>query len=134
MKAEKYLFLIWKSVKIIELANKMIKLSGFIPNEDIEIKFTGLRPGEKLYEELLNDLENTMPTHHKKIMIAKVRENDFQQINDHIEVLVAGIKHQNRHDVVLAMKRIVPEFKSQNSIYEQIDKEIEAEKHPINRD
>ncbi|MNT59892.1 hypothetical protein D3C72_1974380 [compost metagenome] len=67
-------------------------------------------------------------------MIAKVRENDFQQINDHIDVLVAGIKHQNRHDVVLAMKRIVPEFKSQNSIYEQIDKEIEAEKHPINRD
>lgn len=131
---EIFVFDMGKSVKIIELANKMIKLSGFIPNEDIEIKFTGLRPGEKLYEELLNDLENTMPTHHKKIMIAKVRENDFQQINDHIEVLVAGIKHQNRHDVVLAMKRIVPEFKSQNSIYEQIDKEIEAEKHPINRD
>ncbi|MEN5234654.1 nucleoside-diphosphate sugar epimerase/dehydratase [Sphingobacterium faecium] len=131
---EIFVFDMGKSVKIIELANKMIKLSGFIPNEDIEIKFTGLRPGEKLYEELLNDLENTMPTHHKKIMIAKVRENDFQQINDHIDVLVAGIKHQNRHDVVLAMKRIVPEFKSQNSIYEQIDKEIEAEKHPINRD
>lgn len=130
---EIFVFDMGKSVKIIELANKMIKLSGFIPNEDIEIKFTGLRPGEKLYEELLNDLENTMPTHHKKIMIAKVRENDFQQINNHIEVLIAGIKHQNRHDVVLEMKRIVPEFKSQNSIYEQIDKEIEAEQNPINR-
>lgn len=130
---EIFAFDMGKSVKIIELANKMIKLSGFIPNEDIEIKFTGLRPGEKLYEELLNDLENTMPTHHKKIMIAKVRENDFQQINNHIEVLIAGIKHQNRHDVVLEMKRIVPEFKSQNSIYEQIDKEIEAEQNPINR-
>ena len=129
---EIFVFDMGKSVKIIELANKMIKLSGFIPNEDIEIKFTGLRPGEKLYEELLNDLENTMPTHHK-IMIAKVRENDFQQINNHIEVLIAGIKHQNRHDVVLEMKRIVPEFKSQNSIYEQIDKEIEAEQNPINR-
>ena len=122
-----------KSVKIIELANKMIKLSGFIPNQDIEIKFTGLRPGEKLYEELLNDLENTMPTHHKKIMIAKVRENDFQQVNHHLENLVTGIKQQNKHNVVLEMKRIVPEFKSQNSIYEQIDKEIEAEKDLINR-
>lgn len=130
---EIFVFDMGKSVKIIELANKMIKLSGFIPNEDIEIKFTGLRPGEKLYEELLNDLENTMPTHHKKIMIAKVRENDFQQVNNHLENLITGIKQQNKHDVVLEMKRIVPEFKSQNSIYEQIDKEIEAEKDLINR-
>lgn len=130
---EIFVFDMGKSVKIIELANKMIKLSGFIPNQDIEIKFTGLRPGEKLYEELLNDLENTMPTHHKKIMIAKVRENDFHQVNHHLENLVTGIKQQNKHNVVLEMKRIVPEFKSQNSIYEQIDKEIEAEKDLINR-
>ncbi|WP_400262216.1 UDP-N-acetylglucosamine 4,6-dehydratase family protein [Sphingobacterium sp. SG20118] len=130
---EIFVFDMGKSVKIIELANKMIKLSGYIPNEDIEIKFTGLRPGEKLYEELLNDLENTMPTHHKKIMIAKVRENDFQQVNTHLENLIEGIRVQNRHDVVLEMKRIVPEFKSQNSIYEQIDKEIEAERNLVNR-
>ncbi|UIR55591.1 polysaccharide biosynthesis protein [Sphingobacterium sp. SRCM116780] len=130
---EIFVFDMGKSVKIVELANKMIKLSGYVPNEDIEIKFTGLRPGEKLYEELLNDLENTMPTHHKKIMIAKVRENDFKLVNNHIEILIAGIKLQNKHDIVLEMKKIVPEFKSQNSIYEQIDKELEAENNYINK-
>src|SRR5690606_32697157 len=75
---EIYVFDMGKSVKIVELATKMIKLSGLVPNKDISIEYTGLRPGEKLYEELLNDLENTLPTHHHKIMIAKVREYDFE--------------------------------------------------------
>src|SRR5690606_33356460 len=77
---EIFVFDMGKSVKIVDLAKKMIKLSGHTPFKDIEIKFTGLRPGEKLYEELLNDLENTVSTHHEKIMIAKVRENDFELV------------------------------------------------------
>lgn len=100
----------------------MIKLSGFVPNQDIEIKFTGLRPGEKLYEELLNDLENTMATHHEKIMIAKVRENDFAFVQSELDTLFTIIKTQNETNIVRQMKQIVPEFKSQNSIYEALDK------------
>jgi len=120
---EIFVFDMGKSVKIVELAEKMIKLSGFTPNKDIQIKFTGLRPGEKLYEELLNDLENTMPTHHEKIMIAQVRENDFGYVNQELTKLFEIVKTQNEIDMVRQMKRIVPEFKSQNSIYESLDKE-----------
>src|SRR5690606_25800596 len=76
---EIYVFDMGKSVKIVDLAEKMIKLSGYVPYEDIDIRFTGLRPGEKLYEELLNDLENTLPTHHEKILVARVRENDYNK-------------------------------------------------------
>jgi len=122
---EIFVFDMGKSVKIVELAKKMIRLSGFKPNEDIEIKFTGLRPGEKLYEELLNDLENTMPTHHEKIMIAKVRENNYDIVSLKIEELKQRLISQNKNEVVYQMKIIVPEFKSKNSIYEQLDKEIE---------
>ena len=103
----------------------MTRLSGFKPNEDIEIKFTGLRPGEKLYEELLNDLENTLPTHHEKIMIAKVRENDYSIVSLKLDELNRRLATQNKNEVVYQMKIIVPEFKSKNSIYEQLDKEIE---------
>ncbi|WP_353621040.1 nucleoside-diphosphate sugar epimerase/dehydratase [Sphingobacterium sp. N143] len=122
---EIFVFDMGKSVKIVELANKMIRLSGFKPNEDIEIKFTGLRPGEKLYEELLNDLENTLPTHHEKIMIAKVRENNYNMVSLKIEELKQRLATQNKNEVVYQMKIIVPEFKSKNSIYELLDKEIE---------
>ncbi len=122
---EIFVFDMGKSVKIVELAKKMIRLSGFKPNEDIEIKFTGLRPGEKLYEELLNDLENTMPTHHEKIMIAKVRENNYDIVCIKIDELQQRLATQNKNEVVYQMKIIVPEFKSKNSIYEQLDKEIE---------
>lgn len=121
---EIYVFDMGKSVKIIDLAEKMIKLSGLTPYKDIDIKFTGLRPGEKLYEELLNDMENTVPTHHKKIMIAKVRENDFNFVMKQINLLFDLTKTNNNMEVVRQMKRIVPEFKSQNSIYEQLDKEF----------
>ncbi|MFZ4261792.1 polysaccharide biosynthesis protein [Sphingobacterium sp. HJSM2_6] len=120
---EIFVFDMGKSVKIVDLAKKMIRLSGYIPYTDIDIKFTGLRPGEKLYEELLNDLENTMPTHHDKIMIAKVRENDFEQVKSEILTLSSYLESNNNLHIVRQMKIIVPEFISQNSIYEQLDKE-----------
>lgn len=120
---EIFVFDMGKSVKIVDLAEKMIKLSGSVPYQDVDIKFTGLRPGEKLYEELLNDLENTLPTHHEKIMIAKVRENDFDSISNQLSVLFEIVKTQNNTNIVRQMKILVPEFKSQNSIYEQLDQE-----------
>ncbi len=122
---EIFVFDMGKSVKIVDLAQKMIKLSGYIPNQDIEIKFTGLRPGEKLYEELLNDLENTLPTHHQKIMIAKVRDNDFATVSIQLEKLLEITDSQHNTNIVRQMKVIVPEFKSQNSEYELLDKQQE---------
>src|SRR5690606_7272642 len=104
-----------------ELAAKMIKLSGLVPNKDISIEYSGLRPGEKLYEELLNDLENTLPTHHHKIMVAKVREYDFEQVEAQICALINMTKNQNEREIVLKMKELVPEFKSNNSVYEELD-------------
>ena len=118
---EIFVFDMGKSVKIVDLAEKMIKLSGYVPYQDIDIKFTGLRPGEKLYEELLNDLENTLPTHHQKILIAKVRENNFILVSDQIKKLFETVKTNSNIEIVRQMKVIVPEFKSQNSIYEQLD-------------
>lgn len=122
---EIFVFDMGKSVKIVDLAQKMIKLSGYIPNQDIEIRFTGLRPGEKLYEELLNDLENTLPTHHQKIMIAKVRDNDFDVVSAQLQKLLDITNSQHNTNIVRQMKAIVPEFKSQNSEYELLDKEQE---------
>jgi len=118
---EIFVFDMGKSVKIVDLAEKMIKLSGYVPYQDIDIKFTGLRPGEKLYEELLNDLENTLPTHHEKIMIAKVRENDYEQVQLQLHELFELLKTQHTVNIVRHMKQMVPEFRSQNSIYEQLD-------------
>lgn len=118
---EIYIFDMGKSVKILELAKKMIRLSGLIPNQDIAIEFSGLRPGEKLYEELLNDKENTLPTHHEKIMIAKTREYNFETISKDIEDLIDLSCQYYDRQVVVKMKEIVPEFKSKNSIYEDLD-------------
>jgi FlaA1/EpsC-like NDP-sugar epimerase len=118
---EIFIFDMGQSVKIVELAKKMIKLSGLIPNQDIQIEFTGLRPGEKLYEELLNDTENTLPTHHDKIMIAKVRTYDFESIQTKVEELILLACDYHDNDVVKAMKNMVPEFISKNSIYEELD-------------
>lgn len=123
---EIFVFDMGKSVKIVDLAEKMIKLSGLVPYKDIDIKFMGLRPGEKLYEELLNDLENTLPTHHQKILIAQVRENNYELVSEQIVRLFDQTKSNSSMDVVRQMKAIVPEFKSQNSIYEQLDKEIQT--------
>lgn len=118
---EIYIFDMGKSVKIVDLAKKMIRLSGLVPNQDIAIEFSGLRPGEKLYEELLNDLENTVSTHHEKIMVAKTREYDFKLIEREIDELIRLSCEYKDRQVVVKMKEIVPEFKSNNSIYEELD-------------
>ena len=122
---EIFIFDMGKSVKIVELAKKMIRLSGLVPHQDIAIEFSGLRPGEKLYEELLNDLENTMPTHHEKIMVVQVREYNFQTISKHIKELINLSCEYKDRQVVIKMKEIVPEFRSNNSIYEELDIAVE---------
>ncbi len=118
---EIFIFDMGKSVKIVELAKKMIRLAGLVPNEDIKISYSGLRPGEKLFEELLNDNENTMPTHHEKIMIGKVREYVFSEIESKIYALVNHAKQNSDRNVVIAMKDLVAEFKSKNSVFEELD-------------
>ena len=118
---EIFIFDMGKSIKIIDLAKKMILLSGLTLGSDIQIKYTGLRPGEKLYEELLNDEENTLPTHHPQIMIAKESKFDLESIASHIKELTAFGNSMNGFDIVKKMKEIVPEFKSRNSQYEKLD-------------
>lgn len=122
---EIFIFDMGKSVKILELAKKMIKLSNLSIGKDIQIKFTGLRPGEKLYEELLNDKENTLPTHHEKIMIAKVRQYDFHYVKNQITKLIDIQRNHDNFAIVKQMKVIVPEFKSHNSVYEELDMKTE---------
>lgn len=119
---EIYIFDMGKPVKIIDLARKMIKLAGFIPEEDIKIKIVGLRPGEKLYEELLNDSSKTIPTHHHKIMIAEEIQEEFEILHDEIEELITIANFHKKEAIVAKMKKIVPEFKSMNSTYEVLDK------------
>lgn len=122
---EIFVFDMGKSVKIVELAKKMIRLAGLVPNEDIKISYSGLRPGEKLFEELLNDNENTMPTHHEKIMIGQVREYDFNDIQEQLVKLLKFALSDNVTRVVQQMKVMVPEFKSKNSIFEELDVALE---------
>ena len=124
---EIFVFEMGEPVMIVDLAKKMIKLAGYMPGKDIEIKFTGLRPGEKLYEEVLSNEENTIPTDHHKIKIAKVREYDFEAVAAKYEELIDTAKSGAVVDSVRRMKQIVPEFKSNNSEFEALDKEIEAE-------
>ena len=109
-------------VKIADLAKNMIRLAGFQPGKDIEIVYTGLRPGEKLYEELLNQKELTLPTANEKIMVANVRENDYDSMSKLIDELIHSAQKGLTFPSVKMMKQIVPEFKSRNSIYEQLDK------------
>lgn len=125
---EIFVFDMGESVKIVDLARKMIKLSGFEVGKDIHIVFTGLRPGEKLYEEVLNVKETTLPTPHKRIKRAKVREYDFEEIKNEVIKLQAVVETGKTFDVVRQMKLIVPEFISKNSIYEEIDFRLEASK------
>ncbi len=117
---EIYVFDMGESVKIIDLAKRMIKLSGFEPEKDIKIEITGLRPGEKLYEELLSNSENTIPTHHDKIMIGKVREVSDNANEIISEVILLSSKQENRA-VVVKMKELIPEFKSNNSVFKELD-------------
>jgi FlaA1/EpsC-like NDP-sugar epimerase len=116
---EIYIFDMGDPVKIVDLAKRMISLSG---RTDVKIEFTGLRHGEKLYEELLNEKEHTKPTHHEKIMIANVREYDYDEVKKRIERLIEISYTYNQIEIVTAMKDIVPEFISKNSCFEELDK------------
>lgn len=118
---EIYIFDMGKPVKIIDLAKKMIMLAGFVPDKDIEIKIVGLRPGEKLYEELLNDTSKTLPTHHEKIMIAQEIFDDFSELEYQMESLFASAQNYSNEEMVIIMKKIVPEFRSMNSSFESLD-------------
>lgn len=116
-----FVFDMGEPVKIDDLAKKMISLAGLQLGKDIEIKYVGLRPGEKLYEELLKDEENTLPTVHKKIFRAKVREYDMAEVDRELENLRVAALGMKKDDTVLAMKSIVSEYKSANSRYERLD-------------
>lgn len=118
---EIFIFDMGEPVKILTLAQRMLHLSGLIPGRDIQISFTGLRPGEKLYEELLNDQELTLPTHHSKIMVAKVRTYDDGVLSQ-IQELISLLNTDN-YVLVRKMKEIVPEFISQNSVFQNIDRQ-----------
>ena len=124
---EIFVFDMGKPVPIVDLARKMIRLSGFVPNVDIEIKYTGLRPGEKLYEELLSDAENTLPTHNEKILIAKIRSSSVVNIEESLNKLFAiAAMPEKSNEMVMIMKELVPEFISNNSIFESLDKDKAA--------
>jgi FlaA1/EpsC-like NDP-sugar epimerase len=121
---EIYVFDMGKPVPIVDLARKMIRLSGLVPGIDIEIKYTGLRPGEKLYEELLNDAENTLPTHHQKILIAKTGTEAIPALEQVYQELFILAADASRHlEMVGKMKALVPEFISNNSVFEQLDQQ-----------
>lgn len=126
---EIFIFDMGKPVKIYDLATRMISLAGLRPNIDIKIVETGLRPGEKLYEELLNDRELTMATHHKKIMIAKVRQYDYEEVCRHLERLAKYVSDVNFHDIVAEIKHIVPEYISKNSKWGTVDSEVSQEEN-----
>jgi len=119
---EIYVFDMGEPVKILDLAKRMIKLSGFEPDIDIKIVYTGLRPGEKLYEELLSDNARTLPTSHEKIMISKDPSMQFKEIDELTELVIDFSKKEEKQEIVRILKSIVKEFKSNNSIYESLDK------------
>ena len=117
-----YVFDMGEPVKIVDLAERMIRLAGYVPNEDIKIKFIGLRPGEKLYEEVLSNEENTIPTGNAKIRVAKVRKYERDEVlraYDQLAELALAVQIE---DTVRLMKQVVPEFKSKNSRFEILDK------------
>ena len=118
---EIFVFDMGKPVKILDLARNMIRLAGYTPDKDISIVFTGLRPGEKLYEELLNQKEHTLPTSNSKIMIAKVREFDYDIVSKQIDELIVTSELDKTFTTVKQMKQLVPEYISKNSVFEQLD-------------
>ena len=118
---EVFIFDMGEAVKIIDLAKKIIRLAGYTPYKEIDIKVIGLRPGEKLYEELLNKNSSTLPTYNDKIMIAKVETYDYDKICSDISELLEFANSQNKDAIVKKMKAIVPEFISMNSDYKKLD-------------
>ncbi len=123
---EIYVFDMGKPIKILDMAERMIRLSGLKPYEDIDIEITGLRPGEKLYEELLNDTSTSLPTYHPKIMVSKVPTLDYVEITIKIKEIVALSEYGKRKEIVKKLKELIPEFLSNNSEYEILDV---AQKH-----
>jgi FlaA1/EpsC-like NDP-sugar epimerase len=121
---EIFIFDMGKSTRIVDLAKKMVKLSGLTLGKDIQIVYSGLRPGEKIFEELLNDQENSLPTHHEKIMIGKVRTYNFKIVSQQISELIDLYNSQENMVIVGKMKEIVPEFLSKNSIFESLDNNV----------
>ncbi|HEY0045893.1 MAG TPA: nucleoside-diphosphate sugar epimerase/dehydratase [Flavobacterium sp.] len=118
---EIFIFDMGEPVKIIDLAKKMIRLAGYTPDKEIEIKIIGLRPGEKLYEELLNDTSKTLPTHNDQIMIAQDTIDNYTTLNNAVKDLTENAKFLDSGEIVFKMKKIVPEFKSMNSVFEHLD-------------
>lgn len=116
-----FVFDMGEPVKIVDLASKMIRLSGLQEGRDIEIQFVGLRPGEKLYEELLKDEENTLPTPHNKIFRARTRDFDLNEVIEKINKIEEMAASNDKDNTVLAMKHLIPEYKSENSRYERLD-------------
>lgn len=129
-----FVFEMGEPVKIADLARKMIKLAGYVPDKDIEIKYTGLRPGEKLYEEVLSNEENTIPTSNQKIKIAKVREYSYAEICETFDSLKKLSENGDVMGTVRMMKMTVPEYKSNNSEFECLDQELSVEEEPTNSD
>ena len=119
---EIFLFDMGQSVKISDLAKKMVQLAGLTLGKDIQIIYTGLRPGEKLFEELLATKENSIQTHNPQIMAGKVREYDYKEVSEQINELISLLNSQDNKKIVSKMKELVPEFKSENSVYEELDK------------
>lgn len=118
---EIYVFDMGEPVKIIDLARRMIEMAGLLPDVDIPIQFTGLRPGEKLYEELLNDKETTLPTEHEKITVAQVRQYDFEEVCSKLKTTIDCAYIVDIPCTIRAMKELIPEFRSQNSPWEVFD-------------
>lgn len=118
---EIFIFDMGKAVKIMDLAKKMIRLAGFIPDKDIKIKAIGLRPGEKLYEELLNNSSVNLPTYHDKIMIVKENNNQYDYVDKEIDEIIKAAKEYQFTKIVKKIKELVPEYKSLNSYYEKLD-------------
>ncbi|WP_262148727.1 polysaccharide biosynthesis protein [Chryseobacterium foetidum] len=127
---EIYVFDMGDPVKIVDLARRMIKLSGYIPDEDIKITFIGLRPGEKLYEELISDNSTTVPTHTEKIMISKDYCEDFKMVDEHFVKLIRSAMKKDKNEVVGLLKSLVPEYISNNSEFEHLDKKKETNINP----
>ena len=118
---EIYVFDMGRPIKIVELARNMIRLSGLQPDVDIKISYTGLRPGEKLFEELLNSSENSLQTHHPRIMIAKVNRIEHEVISNQLTELKQLLKLEDEFKIVAHLKKIVPDYQSSNSKYESLD-------------